>query len=220
MIKSPRSVRARATTASPVCGVWGHRWAARLPRPVKRWLLARYWPLKALAEEWQDYSAELVGHIPSHAFRIGWYRHICRMRLGSGSSIHRRCRVYRPYRITIGDHTVINYGVLLDGRGGLSIGDNVSVSEGVAILTMDHDVDDPGFAFRSDPVTIEDYVFVGSYARILPGVVVGEGAVVAACAVVTRDVEPYTVVGGVPARYIRDRARDLTYELEYRKVFG
>ena len=220
MIKSPRFVCARATTISPLSSVRGYRWAARLPRPVKRWLLARYWSLKALAEEWQDYSTELVGHIPSHAFRVGWYRHICRMRVGSGSSIHRRCRMYRPYRITIGDHTVINYGVLLDGRGGLSIGDNVSVAEGAVILTMGHDVDDPGFAFRSDPVTIEDYVFVASYARILPGVVIGEGAVVAACAVVTRDVEPYTVVGGVPARYIRDRTRGLTYELQYRKVFG
>ncbi len=88
------------------------------------------------------------------------------------------------------------------------------------MLTLGHDVDDPGFGLKGNPVSIEDYVFVGSYSRILPGVTVGEGAVVAAGAVVTRDVDPYTVVGGVPACYIRDRARNLAYRLEHRKRFG
>jgi maltose O-acetyltransferase len=61
---------------------------------------------------------------------------------------------------------------------------------------------------------------VGTRALILPGVTIGEGAVVAAGAVVTRDVEPYTIVGGVPARFLRQRSRDLEYELNYRKRFG
>ena len=142
------------------------------------------------------------------------------MRVGKDSSIHRRCRMYAPFRIRIGDHTVVNYGVLLDGRRGLRIGNNVSVSGGSAILTLGHDVDDSDFALKGAQVTICDYVFVGSYARILPGVTVGEGAVVAAGAVVTRNVAPYTVVGGVPARHIRDRAQHLTYQLQHRKRFG
>lgn len=201
-------------------GKHGYRWARRLPRPIKRFLLACYWALKALAEDGQDYSAEIVGHVPVHALRLWWYQHICRVQLGKHSSIHRCCRMYHPYRIKIADHSVINYGVLLDGRRSLCIGNNVSISEGTVILTLGHDVDNPSFALKGAPVMIQDYVFVGSYARILPGVTIGEGAVVAAGAVVTHDVAPYTIVGGVPARYIRSRPRNLTYQLEHRKRFG
>jgi maltose O-acetyltransferase len=142
------------------------------------------------------------------------------MSIGQGSSIHRHCRVYKPTQVKIGRNTVVNYGVLLDGRGGLDIGDVVSISEGTMILTSSHDVDSPDFAYVCDGVTIGDYAFIGSRAQILPGVTIGEGAVVGAGAVVTRDVAPYTVVGGVPARYIRDRARNLSYRLHHRKPFG
>jgi acetyltransferase-like isoleucine patch superfamily enzyme len=128
--------------------------------------------------------------------------------------------MYHPFKIVIGSHSVINFGVLLDGRRGLHIGNNVSISEGTVLLTLGHDIDDAFFAERGAPITICDFVFVGSYARILPGVTVGEGAVVAVGAVVTQDVAPYTVVGGVPARHIRDRSRDLRYQLSHRKRFG
>jgi acetyltransferase-like isoleucine patch superfamily enzyme len=209
-----------AQPASPLAGKVGYRWLRRLPPPAKRFILACYWPLKALVEDWQEYAAEMVGHVPFHAFRLFWYRHVSRMRIGSGSSIHRHCRIYSPSRVAIGDHAVINYDVLLDGRRGLEIGDNVSISEGTVLLTLAHDVDDPGLALEGAPVTIGSYVFVGARALILPGVTVGEGAVVAAGAVVTRDVPPYAVVAGVPARRVRDRARPLTYELNHKKRFG
>lgn len=205
---------------SSLANLPGYRWARNLPPSVKRVLLACFWPLKALVEDFQDYTSELVGHVPAHAIRMLWYRWICRIQIGGKSSIHRRCRMYHPYKIKIGHHSVINYGVLLDGRRGLFIGNNVSISEGTVVLTLGHDIDDPSFCMKGGPVTIEDYVFIGSYARILPGVTIGEGAVVAVGAVVTRDVAPYTVVGGVPARYIRDRSRDLVYQLEHRKRFG
>jgi maltose O-acetyltransferase len=198
----------------------GYRWARRLPKPIKRPILACFWVLKALLEDLQDYTAEVVGYIPSHAIRMFWLMSFCRIKVGNHSSIHRRCRLYHPHKITIGHGTIINYGVLLDGRGGLVIGDNVSVSEGSVILSQSHDIDSPNFELRSSTVLIEDYAFIGSYARILPGVTIGEGAVVAVGAVVTRDVEPYSVVGGVPARFIRERPRGLTYSLSHRKRFG
>lgn len=197
-----------------------YRLLASTPDPVKKAILARYWPAKSLVEDVQDYAAEMVGHVPCHAFRLWWYRHICGVQIGSRSSVHRRCRMYRPSRIVIGSGSIINYGVLLDGRSGLLIGDNVSISEGTVILTLGHDIDDPGFGLQGERVCIEDYSFVGSYARILPGVRIGEGAVVGVGAVVTKDVAPYTIVGGVPARYIRDRSRDLRYQLNHRKRFG
>jgi acetyltransferase-like isoleucine patch superfamily enzyme len=198
----------------------GYRWARLLPQPFKERILKIYWPLKSWLEDWQDFSAESIGRVPSHALRLWWLRSICGMRIGSRSSVHRCCRFYRPGLIRIGDHSVINYGVLLDGRRGIEIGNNVSISEGSVILTLGHDIDDPAFGLQGGKVTVEDYVFIGSFARVLPNVRIMEGGVVAAGSVVTHDVEPYTVVGGAPARYIRPRERNLTYQLDFRKRFG
>jgi len=110
--------------------------------------------------------------------------------------------------------------VLLDGRLGLAIGDNVSISEGAAFFTLEHDPNSPTFENRGAPIQIGDRVFIGARAMVLPGAAIGEGAVVAAGAVVTRDVEPYQIVAGVPARPIGQRSQDLAYTLEYRKFLG
>lgn len=191
-----------------------------MPSPVRKLLLKVYWQAKALREDLQDYLSEIIGFLPSHFVRAMLYQVVCGVKLGRFSSIHRRCRMYHPSHVWIGENTVINYGVLLDGRRGLIIGDNVSISEGTAILTLGHDLDDPDFTLKGGQVVISDRVFIGSYARILPGVILGEGAVVGVGSVVTKDVAPYTVVGGAPARYIRDRSRDLRYTLHYRKRLG
>lgn len=193
---------------------------SRLPAGLKRLLLALYWPLKALFEDWREYTAEVVGHVPSHTLRLICWRRLCGVQIGRDAAIHRHCRVYAPHQVTIGANTIVNYGVLLDGRSGLQIGNNVSISEGTVILTLGHDPDSPHFALAGGPVLVDDYAFIGAYARILPGVRIGEGAVVGVGAVVTQDVAPYTVVGGVPAQFIRQRSRQLTYRLSYRKRFG
>jgi putative colanic acid biosynthesis acetyltransferase WcaF len=135
------------------------------------------------------------------------------------SSIHWRAEFYSPEQIVVGERTTIGDSAFLDGRSGLSIGCSVNLGSHVTIWTRQHDIDDPYFAEVGAPVSIGDYVYVGSGSTILPGVTVGEGAVVAACSVVTRDVDPFTLVGGVPARYIRDRSRDLRYKLGYAKRF-
>lgn len=101
----------------------------------------------------------------------------------------------------------------------LRIGNNVSIAGEVRIYTMQHDVDDPNFAEVEGDVVIEDYVVIGTRVTILPGVHLGKGAVVASGAVVTKDVEPYTVVGGVPAVFIRNRNKDLKYTLKFARLF-
>lgn len=188
----------------------------RAPLGLKLFLSRWYWRLVDV----RDYSSEVVGAIPSHALRLFFYRRIFGVTVGQATSIHRHCRFYRPAGVVIGAHSVINRDVLLDGRSGLRIGDNVSISEGSQILTLEHDPNDPAFGWRGGPVVIGDRVFLGTRATILPGVTVGEGAVVAAGAVVTRDVEPFTIVGGVPARPIGQRCSDLSYQLTYRKFLG
>jgi acetyltransferase-like isoleucine patch superfamily enzyme len=93
------------------------------------------------------------------------------------------------------------------------IGRNVNLSSEVLIRTAQHDYQSPDFKTVFHPVKIEDYVWLGPRCIILPGVTVGEGAVVAAGAVVTKDVEPYTLVGGVPAKKIGERPKNLQYTL-------
>lgn len=155
----------------------------------------------------------VVARIPIYAVRHAWYRQVLGMRIGEGSALLMDLYVYirgraRPGRqgITIGRRTIVNQQCCLDGRGWLAIGDYVSISPGVWILTDSHDMGDPMFREVLAPVKIGDHVWIGSRALILPGVTVGEGAVVAAGAVVTRDVEPYAVVAGVPARPIGTRS--------------
>jgi acetyltransferase-like isoleucine patch superfamily enzyme len=187
-----------------------------LPLWVRKSLSRVYW----LWYDARDFVVEAIGWIPFHTIRLIGYKHFARVRIGRYTSLHRGCRLYRPAGVQLGRNSIINRDVLLDGRMGLTIGNNVSVSEGVAIFTLEHDPNSPDFANRGAPVRIGDRVFIGARAIILPSVSVGEGAVIAAGAVVTRDVEPYTVVAGVPAHPIGSRTRELKYNLDYRKFLG
>jgi len=191
-------------------------WTRRLPKGFRRTLVKVYW----MHNDLRDFIAEATGWLPSHALRLFIYRRLLRIRIGQKSSIHRGCRFYAPGGIVIGEHTVINRDVLLDGRSGLVIGQNVSVSEGAMILSLEHDPSSAEFAARGAKVVIQDYVFIGARAIIMPGITLGRGAVAAAGAVVTRDVPDLQVVGGVPARPIGERSPDLYYSLDYRKFLG
>lgn len=119
--------------------------------------------------------------------------------------------IRKPSKISIDEGTVIGHGVTLDGRNGITIGKNVNFSSEVMVWTMQHDYNDPGFGASGGPVIIHDYVWVSARAIILPNVTIGEGVVVAAGAVVTKDVESYTIVGGIPAKKIGERNRSLDY---------
>ncbi|HET9102949.1 MAG TPA: acyltransferase [Solirubrobacteraceae bacterium] len=126
-------------------------------------------------------------------------------------------RMVSPAKITIGGYYSVGRDTMLDARGGITIGEAVNIGSGVVLQTAHHVVDDPEFIDALAPITIGDRAWIAEGARVHGGVTVGEGAVVAAGSVVTRDVAPYTVVGGVPARYIRDR--NLPRPATYRPVF-
>jgi len=85
------------------------------------------------------------------------------------------------------------------------IGEKTCIGDGVKVLTGTHAVSDPTFALVTAPVTIGDACWIATSAMIFPGVTVGEGAVVGACSVVTKDVAPWIIVAGNPARFIRKR---------------
>ena len=169
------------------------------------------------AGEWNGGFAFLLsqftGAVPCQSFRKLVYRKIFGMGIGRSTVIYGGCEIRGGSKITIGDHTSIGHQCILDGRGGLTIGESVNLSTGVWIWTMQHDKDDPWFASTGGPVDLGDYVWIGGRAIILPNVTIGKGAVIASGAVVTKSVEPYSVMGGVPARQIGERKRDLRYKL-------
>lgn len=165
------------------------------------------------------YLAFLVGRVPSHTFRLFAYRHLLGVRIGQDSTIHWRCRFYAPNQVAIGHSTIVGNDAFLDGRYTIRIGNNVNIGGEVAIFTAQHDPNDKHFSMVGGPVVIEDYVAIGSRATVLPGVVISRGAVVAAGAMVTKDVSAFTIVGGVPAVKIGHRRRDLDYTLKFRMPF-
>jgi len=122
--------------------------------------------------------------------------------------------------IRIGENTILNRNCCIDGREGVTIGNNVSISPQTCILSMSHEVNSPGFDPVRKETRIDDYAWIGVRAILLPGASLGKGAVVGAGAVVTRPVEPFTIVAGNPARTIGERNRELTYSLRYRPFFN
>ncbi len=168
----------------------------------------------------------LVGEIPSHTFRKFFYR-LAGMKIGKGSTLHMRARIFDPRHIAIGKDTIVGERATLDGRqqlknseGGLEIGSHVDIASEVMIWTSQHDLADPNLKPIEAKVSIGDYVFIGPRAIILPGVKIGKGAVVAAGAVVTKNVPDFTMVAGVPAAKIgMRRNQNPNYTLGRARLF-
>ncbi len=150
--------------------------------------------------------------IPSKHFRrffLNCHRDVC---------VHKSVPLYHRLEwwkgpLSISEGSSVGFRNHLDCRKGIEIGKNVCLASDVTIWTLHHDYNDVHFSSRGGKVTIGDYAWLCSNCIILPGVTIGEGAVVAAGAVVSRDVESWTVVGGVPAKPI---ARREVKEYDYR----
>ena len=171
------------------------------------WAQARGKIRHRLSSYWLDAKLAMLNcltWLPSHRLRkwlFGW----AGMQIGADSFLHTGCRFYFPGNIRIGQGSIIGDRCFLDGRDVLEIGDHVDIASQVMIYNSQHDVHDEYFSPVSAPVKIEDYVFIGPRAIILPGVTLAKGCVVAAGAVVTKSVPPGKIVAGVPARVIGQR---------------
>nr|WP_184547392.1 acyltransferase [Mucilaginibacter sp. FT3.2]MBB6232530.1 acetyltransferase-like isoleucine patch superfamily enzyme [Mucilaginibacter sp. FT3.2] len=154
----------------------------------------------------------IIGWLPFHTLRILLLR-ILKAKISFKAGMYRGFEIRSPWKLKIGRGTIVGHNALLDARMGLIIGNNVNISNEVMIWTLHHDCNSSDFAQTGQAVIIEDYVWLCSRTVILPGVTIGEGAVVAAGAVVTKNVLPYTVVGGIPAKQIAIRNRNLNYDL-------
>ena len=175
---------------------------------------------KAIAAALKYYAYnEIISHVPLYGMRIWYLRHILRISVGHNTAIHMGCFVTGS-TIRIGADSVINRNCYLDGRSSLTIGSCVSISPHVYIISLDHDPQSPSFDAVNKSVVIEDYVWIGSRAMILPGVRLGRGCVIGAGAVVTRDIPVFSIAAGVPAKVIGQRRGDLNYSPAYFPYFN
>lgn len=168
-------------------------------------LLKKVWRrISTVDLEFEMMVLRFIGHVPSHHVRRFFYR-LGGMHIGKGSTLHGGAIFYDTRNIHIGEDTIIGENAVLDGRARLTIGSHIDMASEVMIYNAEHDVTSEDFHAIQAPVVIEDYVFIGPRAIILPGVTLGKGSVIGAGAVVTKDVAPFTIVGGVPAKLIAER---------------
>jgi acetyltransferase-like isoleucine patch superfamily enzyme len=164
----------------------------------------------------------LFSKIPVNFIRIAFAKR--HMSLGKGTFISINVRLLNSEngkkQITIGDHCFINPGCLLDGRfGKIVIGNNVDIARGSWIFTLEHDPHDDHYSLRQGDVIIEDYVWISTRVTILPGVTIGRGSVIASGAVVTKNIPPMSIAGGVPAEVKGTRESALKYTIDFQPSF-
>lgn len=156
-----------------------------------------------------------IGLIPSHRVRNWLYQNIFLVRLGKNAILYYGAELRAPYRLSIGDGSIIGDNAILDARrGGINIGENVQFGSEVKLWTGSHDLNDE--YFRSQPskrggIVIGNRVWIGPSVTILHSVSIGEGAVVAAGSVVTKNIPPFEIWAGIPAKKIGERNRNLKY---------
>lgn len=173
--------------------------------------------LARFMEGYIRYADKYTSEIPSHTLRNWLYRSIFGVNLSEKSCIYHGAEIRHHHNLVIHDNSLIGDNSILDARKGIYIGKNVNISSNVQIWTEQHSHSDPYFRCLTNSsyrVKICERAWIGPGVIILHSVTVGEGAVVAAGAVVTKDVPPFTLVGGIPATKISDRNRNLKYELD------
>lgn len=159
--------------------VWEIVWAV-LFRPTPRWCL----------NGWRCFLLRAFG-----------------AKIGRGVRIQGAAKIWQPWKLTIGDNSWVDGGVSLYSVDEIAIGSNAVVSEGAFICTASHDIESVTFDLTTAPVTIGDMAWVCARAIVLPGVTIGEGAVVAAGAVAAKDVAPLAIVAGNPAKKVGSREK-------------
>lgn len=148
----------------------------------------------------------------ANAFSLEWQRKQGLFLLSQIGSHGRGCEVAASVtirsapKLAMGDDCIINDNVTILGAAGITMGNGVWIAANAALISVTHpsDVEYIGdVPWTLEPITIEDHVWIGSHAVILPGIRLGRSCIVAAGAVVTKDVPPYAIVAGVPARILR-----------------
>jgi putative colanic acid biosynthesis acetyltransferase WcaF len=166
--------------------------------PVKERLLRFFWNVVWVL---------LFRPTPSNCF-YGWRLFLLRCfgaKAGKGCVVYPNCKVWAPWNLEMGDFVCLADHVDCYTVAKIIIGNKVAVSQRSFLCTASHDISDVNRPLIYAPICIQKFSWIAAQTFIGPGVTVGEGAVVGACAVVTKDVEPWTVVAGNPAREVKKR---------------
>ena len=180
---------------APVQNLGAYRRPAGAARPGWLWWAA-----------WQPVALTVLesGWLPFPRLKV-WALRAFGATVGPGLVMKPHVRVKDPRNLTVGRNCWVGEGAWIDNLAPVTLGDDVCVSQGAYLCTGGHDHTRPTFDLIARPIAVRDQAWVGARAVLLPGVTVGRGAVVAAGAVVTRDVPPGMIVGGNPARVIKPR---------------
>ena len=171
--------------------------------------------IKFFLVEFLNFSKEIF----PYPFR-NMYLKVFGISIPFSSSIHRKCRFFHIGKFTIGKNSVINSGCYLDNRRGIFIGNNTAIAHDSKIYTLGHNINSSRFETKGGPVTIGDNCFIFSNVLIMPGVNIGDGAVILPGAVVTKSVPAYEIYGGNPAKKIKDRNHEIDYLINYNYWFA
>ena len=145
-----------------------------------------------------------------------WRRTLLRLfgaKIGKGVRIDPSARVWQPWKLSVGNNAWIGPRAEIYSVDSIAIGANAVVSESAFLCTASHDITSRTFDLKTRPLGVGDCAWICARAIVLPGADVGEGALVAAGSVVVKSVEPWTVVGGNPARFIKRRIVDETSQV-------
>ena len=152
------------------------------------WTLCARWLPRSFGKGWKNFLLRLFG-----------------AKIAKTAHVYSTAKIYYPPFLTMGDYSCLAGDVECYNVAPISIGANTTVSQGAYLCTASHDVTDPLNPLITAPIVIEDQAWIGARAYIGMGVTIGQGAVVGATASVYKDVEPWTIVGGNPARFIKRR---------------
>ncbi len=158
----------------------------------------------------------IITWFPSYLLRVFYLRKILKYEIGKNTFIHLGCYFYGGH-VKIGNNSVIGRCCVFNGD--ITIGDNTSITAHTFVQCISHDKDSPSFKGCKSPIIIGNRVWIGARAMILPGVTIGDGAILGAQSTLTKDIPPYTVFAGSPAKEVSKRSSNLDYELVYLPKF-
>lgn len=150
----------------------------------------------------------LIFFRPTPVIMFGWRRFLLRLfgaKLGRGAKIYPSVRIWAPWNLEMDEYSCISFGVDCYSVDKIKIGQHATVSQYTHLCTATHDPYDSHMKPVQKPIVIGDNAWICAGVYVGPGVVVGEGAIAGARAVVIKDVEPWTIVGGNPAKFIKKR---------------
>jgi putative colanic acid biosynthesis acetyltransferase WcaF len=139
---------------------------------------------------------------------FGWRRFVLRCfgaKIGRHVNTYPSAWVYFPWNLTVGDWSAMGEEAFIYNLGPVTIGERVTISHRAQLCAGTHDYAQPDLPLLKPPIVIQDQAWICANAFVGPSVTIGEGAIVGACAVVTKNVEPWTIVAGNPAKFIKKR---------------